>query len=62
MNYSRLLSGKTQKQVGELLDCGASNLRYIELGRRNPQDGVGSKIEEYFRSAVVFGSSVWDVT
>lgn len=46
--YARLITGKTQRQVAELLGCDTSNLRHIELGKRNPQAKVRRKIEGYF--------------
>ncbi|MFN0177060.1 MAG: helix-turn-helix domain-containing protein [Saprospiraceae bacterium] len=49
--YARLLTGKTQKQVAELIGSDASNLRYIELGQRVPREKTREKIEEYIRSS-----------
>jgi DNA-binding XRE family transcriptional regulator len=45
--YARIVTGKTQKQVAELIGCDASNLRYIELDQRKPGMETRSKIEEY---------------
>lgn len=42
--YARLISGKTQKQVAELIGCDVSNLRQIELDRRKPQTHILKKI------------------
>lgn len=37
--FARLISGKTQNEVAKTIGCDASNLRRIELGRRE-KEGV----------------------
>ena len=49
--YARLVTGKTQEEVAKIIGCDESNLRYIELGKRNPGMETKRKIEEYFRLA-----------
>ncbi len=49
--YTRLITGKTQKQVAELIDCDVSNLRHIELDQRRPGMETREKIEGYIKSA-----------
>ena len=51
--FARLITGKTQEQVADLIDCDESNLRLIELGEREPYEGTRGKIEEYIRAAVL---------
>jgi transcriptional regulator with XRE-family HTH domain len=43
--YARLISGMTQEQVAKEIGCDESNLRYIELGLRNPGIKTLRKIE-----------------
>ena len=50
--YARLITGKTQEQVAELIGCDESNLRLIELDEREPYEGTRGKIEEYLRIAL----------
>ena len=50
--YARLITGKTQKEVANLIGCDASNLRYIELDQRKPGAETRGKIEEYVRTAL----------
>ena len=49
--YARLISGKTQRQVAELIGCDVSNLRYIELDQRRPQGKIFEKIHVYIKAA-----------
>ncbi len=49
--HARLITGKTQKEVAEVLGCDESNLRYIELGQRKPQPETLGKILGYIRNA-----------
>lgn len=49
--YARLVTGKTQREIAKLFGCDESNLRYIELDKRNPGMETRRKIEEYFRMA-----------
>ncbi len=50
--YARLIAGKTQMQVAELISCDASNLRQIELSNRRPQEAMKSRLEEYIRAVL----------
>ncbi|MFN0214171.1 MAG: helix-turn-helix domain-containing protein [Saprospiraceae bacterium] len=50
--YARLISGKTQKQVAKIIGCDASNLRYIELDQRKPQNEIQKKIQEYIKTTL----------
>ena len=50
--FARLITGKTQEQVADLIDCDESNLRRIELGEKEPYEGTRGKIEEYIRAAL----------
>jgi transcriptional regulator with XRE-family HTH domain len=43
--HARLISGMTQEQVAKEIGCDESNLRYIELGLRNPGIKTLRKIE-----------------
>jgi transcriptional regulator with XRE-family HTH domain len=43
--HARLISGMTQEQVAKEIGCDESNLRYIELGLRNPGLKTLRKIE-----------------
>jgi transcriptional regulator with XRE-family HTH domain len=43
--YARLISGMTHEQVAKEIGCDESNLRYIELGLRNPGIKTLRKIE-----------------
>ncbi len=49
--YARIVTGKTQEEVAKIIGCDESNLRYIELDKRNPGMETRRKIEEYFRLA-----------
>lgn len=49
--YARLITGQTQRQVADQIGCDESNLRYIELGQRNPQPKTLKKIQEYVKDA-----------
>jgi transcriptional regulator with XRE-family HTH domain len=49
--YARLITGKAQKELAKILGCDASNLRNIELGRRNPRDVTQRKIEKFLNNA-----------
>ena len=50
--YARLITGKTQKQVSDVIGCDASNLRYIELDQRKPQVKTCQKIQDYINAAL----------
>jgi transcriptional regulator with XRE-family HTH domain len=50
--YARLITGKTQKQVAAQIGCDASNLRYIELGKRKPRMRVRAKIQGFINAAL----------
>jgi transcriptional regulator with XRE-family HTH domain len=52
--YARLISGKIQREVAEIIDCDTSNLRRIELDQRKPRAETRRRIEEYVGAA--FGS------
>jgi transcriptional regulator with XRE-family HTH domain len=54
--YARLITGKTQKQVADLIGCDASNLRYVELDQRTPQRKLKEKIQEYVYDVLVLPS------
>jgi len=47
LHYARLITGKTQREVAKLIDCDASNLRHIELGKRMPLMRVRVKIQDF---------------
>ena len=49
--YARLITGKTQKEVAELIGCDASNLRHIELDARMPLMRVRVKIKGFVDAA-----------
>lgn len=49
---ARLISGKTQEQIAVELGCDESNLRFIELGVRNPGVKTFRKIENYYDSVL----------
>ncbi len=51
--YARLITGKTQEQVADLIGSDESNLRRIELDEREPQGRTRRKIEEYISAAVL---------
>ncbi len=59
LHYARLITGMTQKQVGNMIGCDASNLRRIELDEREPQPKTREKIEEFVQVAM---TSVADTT
>jgi len=45
--FARLVSGMTQEQVAKLIGCDESNLRQIELNKRNPRKKVLDKIQNF---------------
>ncbi len=49
--YARLISGKTQKQVADLIGCDESNLRRIELDQRKPMEETWKKIQRFIEGA-----------
>jgi transcriptional regulator with XRE-family HTH domain len=49
LRLARLVSGMTQKEVADLIDCDESNLRRIELDERRPQGKTREKIEAYIK-------------
>lgn len=49
---ARLITGKTQREVAEMIGCDASNLRYVELGKRKPKPQTLEKIREYINDAL----------
>jgi transcriptional regulator with XRE-family HTH domain len=51
--YARLITGKTQKQVADLIGCDESNLRRIELDQRKPTPKTLQKILEYINYATL---------
>ena len=51
LKYARLITGKTQREVAEMIGCDASNLRYIELGTRKPTPKTLEKIREFINAA-----------
>lgn len=51
--YARLMTGKTQRQVSEMIGCDESNLRFIELGQRTPLEKIREKVHDYTKA--VFG-------
>ena len=53
LKYARLITGKTQRQVAEMIGCDASNLRYIELGKRKPTLKTLEKIRGFINAAWV---------
>ena len=53
LKIARLISGKTQREVAEMIGCDASNLRYIELDRRKPQPKTWAKIQGFIDAAIV---------
>ncbi len=52
LHLARLVCGKTQKQVAELIGCDASNLRYIELDKRRPGKQTLAKIQGFIATAI----------
>lgn len=51
--YTRLITGKTQAAVAEMIGSDASIVRLVELNKRERQDNTWEKIQEYIR--VTFG-------
>lgn len=51
LKYARLITGKTQREVAEMIGCDASNLRYIELGKRRPQPKTLRIIQDFINVA-----------
>jgi transcriptional regulator with XRE-family HTH domain len=54
--YARLITGKTQRQVANLIDCDTSTLEYIELNQRSPITRTREKIQGYIDNAVALCS------
>ncbi|MCB0575002.1 MAG: helix-turn-helix transcriptional regulator [Saprospiraceae bacterium] len=52
LKCARLITGKTQREVAEMIGCDASNLRYIELDKRKPQPKTLEKIQDFINSAL----------
>lgn len=50
LKYARLITGKTQREVADMLGCDASNLRYIELDQRKPQPKTLKKIRDFINA------------
>jgi transcriptional regulator with XRE-family HTH domain len=49
--YARLITGKTQREVADMISCDESNLRRIELDQRKPKPQTLEKIKEYIKVA-----------
>jgi hypothetical protein len=49
--YTRLITGKTQKEVADLIGCDESNLRWIERDQRKPQLKIMQRIQDFINSA-----------
>ena len=47
LRQARQILGHTQEQAAKMMRCDESNIRYIELGKRNPQIDTCQKIERY---------------
>ena len=52
--FARLVTGKTQKQVADLIGCDESNLRLIERDERKPQPKTRQKIHNFINGALTF--------
>jgi len=47
LRQARRILGHTQEQAAKKMGCDESNIRYIELGKRNPWEKTSQKIEIY---------------
>ena len=47
LRQARQILGHTQEQAAKKMHCDESNIRYIELGKRNPQKDTIKRIERY---------------
>ncbi len=50
LKYARLVTGKTQKEVAEMIGCDESNLRRIELDQRKPKPETLEKIRDFINT------------
>ena len=50
--YARLITGKTLKQVAEMIGCDESNMRRIELDQRKPLPKTLEKIRDFINKAL----------
>ena len=50
--YARLITGKTQRQVANLIGCDTSTLRCIELDQSIPLPRTRDKVQDYIDDAV----------
>lgn len=51
LKYARLITGKTQREVAELIGCDESNLRRIELDQRKPRPETLRRIRNFIPAA-----------
>jgi transcriptional regulator with XRE-family HTH domain len=49
---ARLITGKTQRQVANLIGCDTSTLRWVELDLRKPFARTRKKIEDFIDDAL----------
>jgi len=52
LHYARHITGKTQRQVANLIGCDTSTIRCIELDQRKPFARTLKKIEDYIDDAL----------
>jgi len=50
--YARLITGKTQRQVANIIGCDTSTIRCIELDKRNPFPRTCEKIETFIGRSI----------
>lgn len=55
--HARMIIGDTQCQVANALGCDESNIRYIELGIRNPGRLIRNKLMSYIEKAWILAAS-----